>query len=151
MTRTQWLMYICSEDYLRSKLLRSASEEGLNIPSTPEFSFDGNISNSPYPVLNRRTGSRIVSPTSAASESSSYQASMPGSGRSEQHSDSFTTHSGRSERSYGPGPASQPDPESRPVYTEYRGGEPGHRPRPGDAELSEALLRTGYFLPEYKH
>ena len=140
----------CSEDYLRSKLLRSASEEGLNIPSTPEFSFDGNLSNSPYPVLNRRTGSRIVSPTSAASESSSYQASMPGSGRSEQPSDSFTTHSGRSERSYGP--ASQPDPESRQKYTEYRGGEPGvQRPRPGDAELSEALLRTGYFLPEYKH
>ena len=131
----------CSEDYLRSKLLRSASEEGLNIPSTPEFSFDGNLSNSPYPVLNRRTGSRIVSPTSAASESSSYQASMPGSGRSEQ--DSFTTHSGRSERSYGPGLASA-ESESRHKYRE-----PG--PRPGDAELSEALLRTGYFLPEYKH
>ena len=32
-----------SEDYLRNKLLRSASEEGLNIPSTPEFSCDGNL------------------------------------------------------------------------------------------------------------
>ena len=92
-------------------------------------------------MLNRRTGSRIVSPTSAASESSSYQASMPGSGRSEQ--DSFTTHSGRSERSYGPGLASA-ESESRHKYREPV-------PRPGDAELSEALLRTGYFLPEYKH
>ena len=128
-------------------MLRSASEEGLNIPSTPEFSIDGNLSNSPYPVLNRRPGSsRIVSPTSAASESSSYQASMPGSGRSEQ--DSFTT-SGRSERSYDrPGLASQ-DTEPRQKY--FGVGEPGPRPRPGDAELTEALLRTGYFLPEYKH
>ena len=58
-------------------------------------------------MLNRRG--------SPASESS-YQGSVPGSGRSEQ--DSFTT---QSERSY-------------------------HR-----TELEEALLRTGYFLPEYKH
>ena len=100
---------------MRNKLLRSASDEGLNIPSTPEFSFDGNLSHSPYPVLNRRG--------SPASESSSYQGSIPGSGRSEP--ESYTTHS---ERSY-PGPA----------RTNNR------------TELEEALLRTGYFLPEYKH
>merc|ERR1719295_249840 len=87
-----------SEDYLRNKLLRSASEEGLNIPSTPEFSCDGNLSSSPFPVLDRG-GSRALSPASPPSETSSYQASIPGSGRSEQ--DSYTTHS---ERSY-PGPA----------------------------------------------
>ena len=65
---------MCSEDYLRNKLLRSASEDGMNIPSTPEFSFDGNLegSGSQY----RRQTSRIVSPTSPASESgSSYHGS----------------------------------------------------------------------------
>ena len=108
---------------MRNKLLRSASDEGLNIPSTPEFSFDGNLSHhSPYPVLNRR-GSRLVSPTSPASESSSYQGSIPGSGRSEP--ESYTTHS---EPSY-----------QGPARTNNR------------TELEEALLRTGYFLPEYKH
>ena len=112
---------------MRTKLLRSASDEGLNIPSTPEFSFDGNLSHSPYPVLNRR-GSRLVSPTSPASESSSYQGSIPGSGRSEP--DSYTTHS---ERSYhGPGATLSSRTNNR-------------------TELEEALLRTGYFLPEYKH
>ena len=61
-----------SEDYLRSKLLRSASEEGLNIPSTPEFSCDGNLSSSPFPAL-ERGGSRALSPASPPSETSSYQ------------------------------------------------------------------------------
>ena len=96
----------------------------MNIPSTPEFSFDGNLSNSPYPVLNRRS-SRLVSPTSPASESSSYQGSIPGSARSEQ--DSYTS---RSERS-------------------YHGG--ADQRKYSRTELEEALLRTGYFLPEYKH
>jgi len=143
-----------SEDYLRNKLLRSASEEGLNIPSTPEFSFDGNLSNSPYPVLNRR-GSRIVSP---ASESSSYQGSIPGSGRSEQ--DSYTTQSERSftdnRDNRTAGDRQKTDP--RKYFTD--GGGPG--PSGGRVQgrntarddLEEALLRTGlsgYFLPEYKH
>lgn len=125
-----------SEDYLRNKLLRSASEEGLNIPSTPEFSFDGNLSNSPFPVLDRR-GSRIVSPTSPASESSSYQGSIPGSGRSEQ--DSYTTHS---ERSY------NGNKEQRKYFG--TGLSEGSRNSTRE-DLEEALLRTGYFLPEYKH
>ena len=127
---------------MRNKLLRSASDEGLNIPSTPEFSFDGNLSHShsPYPVLNRR-GSRLVSPTSPASESSSYQASIPGSGRSEP--DSYTT---QSERSY-------PGPDQR-KYLSSSHGQPSHgQPSRTNnrTELEEALLRTGYFLPEYKH
>ena len=64
-----------SEDYLRSKLLRSASEDGLNIPSTPEFSFDGNLEGSGGTQY-RRQASRIVSPTSPPSESgSSYHGS----------------------------------------------------------------------------
>jgi len=134
-----------SEDYLRNKLLRSASEDGLNIPSTPEFSFDGNLSNSPYPVLNRR-GSRIVSPASPASESSSYQGSIPGSGRSEQ--DSYTTHSERSEiRSYHG--KQQPKYFSEGANSRDRGRSTSNR-----EELEEALLRTGlsgYFMPEYKH
>ena len=140
-----------SEDYLRNKLLRSASEEGLNIPSTPEFSFDGNLSNSPYPVLNRR-GSRIVSP---ASESSSYQGSIPGSGRSEQ--DSYTTQSERSftdrDRTTG---GQKTDP--RKYFTDGGGGGPSQGRVQGRNtardDLEEALLRTGlsgYFLPEYKH
>ena len=63
-----------SEDYLRSKLLRSASEEGLNIPSTPEFSFDGNLEGATGTY--RRQSSRLVSPTSPVSESeSSYHGS----------------------------------------------------------------------------
>ena len=51
-----------SEDYLRNKLLRSASEEGMNIPSTPEFSFDGNLEGSGGQY--RRQTSRMVSPSS---------------------------------------------------------------------------------------
>ena len=129
-----------SEDYLRNKLLRSASEDGLNIPSTPEFSFDGNLTNSPgYPVLNRRS-SRIVSPTSPASESSSYQGSMPGSGRSEQ--DSYTTHS---ERSF----AAQKQDQQRKYFHSTAISDPVRGANRDD--LEEALLRTGYFLPEYKH
>lgn len=143
-----------SEDYLRNKLLRSASEDGLNIPSTPEFSFDGNLSNSPFPVLNRRASrSRLVSPQSPASESSSYQASMPGSGRSEQ--DSYTTHS---ERSYHGGHAAAAAKEAAAADRRQKyfseGGHQGRGhggPAGRDAELEEALLRTGYFLPEYKH
>ena len=120
---------------MRTKLLRSASDEGLNIPSTPEFSFDGNLSHSPYPVLNRR-GSRLVSPTSPASESSSYQGSIPGSGRSEP--DSYTT---QSERSY-----------HGPDQRKYLTAGPALSARTNNrTELEEALLRTGYFLPEYKH
>jgi hypothetical protein len=65
-----------SEDYLRSKLLRSASEEGLNIPSTPEFSFDGNLEGGGAGPAYRRQSSRLVSPTSPVSESeSSYHGS----------------------------------------------------------------------------
>lgn len=129
-----------SEDYLRNKLLRSASEEGLNIPSTPEFSCDGNLSSSPFPVLDRG-GSRALSPASPASETSSYQASMPGSARSEP--DSYTTHS---ERSY-PGPQ---QPKDRKYFSSGLPPESPGRPSTR-AELEEALLRTGYFLPEYKH
>lgn len=63
-----------SEDYLRNKLLRSASEEGMNIPSTPEFSFDGNLEGSGGQY--RRQTSRMVSPSSPVSESgSSYHGS----------------------------------------------------------------------------
>jgi len=133
-----------SEDYLRSKLLRSASEEGLNIPSTPEFSCDGNLSSSPFPAL-ERGGSRALSPASPPSETSSYQASIPGSGRSEP--DSYTTHS---ERSY-PGPHGNGGHAKERKY--FGSGLPPESPgRPSTrAELEEALLRTGYFLPEYKH
>jgi len=126
-----------SEDYLRNKLMRSASDEGLNIPSTPEFSFDGNLSTSPYPVLDRR-GSRVVSPTSPASESSSYQAS----GRSEQ--DSYTTHS---ERSY-PGRAHVPGQVTSDGGRKYFTSD---SERARNTELEETLLRTGYYMPEYKH
>jgi len=127
-----------SEDYLRNKLLRSASEDGLNIPSTPEFSFDGNLTNSPYPPVLARRGSRIVSPASPVSESSSYQGSMPGSGRSEQ--DSYTTHS---ERSF----ADKQD--QRKYFSGSVNQAPGRGANRND--LEEALLRSGYFLPEYKH
>ena len=138
---TSYINVIYSEDYLRNKLLRSASEDGLNIPSTPEFSFDGNLANSPYPVLNRR-GSRIVSPASP-SESSSYQGSIPGSGRSEQ--DSYTT---QSERSYHGHVKDQ-----RKYFSEGASG-PNRAGASKRDDLEEALLRTGlsgYFMPEYKH
>jgi hypothetical protein len=88
-------------------------------------------------VLDRR-GSRIVSPTSPASESSSYQGSIPGSGRSEQ--DSYTTHS---ERSY-------TGSKEQRKYFAGSGLSEGARNSTRE-ELEEALLRTGYFLPEYKH
>lgn len=126
-----------SEDYLRSGLLQSASDEGLNIPSTPEFSFDGNLSSSPFPQLGRAR-----SPQSPASESSSYQGSIPGSGRSEQ--DSYT-HT-ESEQSY------NGNKEPRKYFTSGRGAE--HKQQGGNSgseELEDALLRTGYFMPEYKH
>lgn len=80
-----------------------------------------------------------MSPTSPASESSSYQGSMPGSGRSEQ--DSYTTHS---ERSF----ADKQD--QRKYYTAAINDPPPGRGANRD-DLEEALLRTGYFLPEYKH
>ena len=131
-----------SEDYLRSKLLRSASEEGLNIPSTPEFSCDGNLSSSPFPAGLERGGSRALSPTSPASETSSYQASIPGSGRSEP--DSYTTHS---ERSYQGGGGLK---ERSKYFPQGLAQESPARPSTRQ-ELEEALLRTGYFLPEYKH
>jgi len=110
----------------------------LNIPSTPEFSFDGNLTNSPFPPVLARRGSRIVSPASPVSESSSYQGSMPGSGRSEQ--DSYTTHS---ERSF----ADKQDP--RKYFSGSVNQAPGRGANRND--LEEALLRSGYFLPEYKH
>ena len=83
-------------------------------------------------------GSRLVSPQSPASESSSYQGSIPGSGRSEP--DSYT-HT-ESEQSY------NGNKEQRKYFTS--GLSEGAR-KSGSEELEEALLRTGYFMPEYKH
>lgn len=117
----------CSEDFLRSQLMRSASDEALGLKSD-DLEDDVDSLRSPY--YKPRTSIRgypLESPQSPPSEDSSYQGSIPGSGPSD--------------RSYNGGGGSVGSANAP-------GGRQGGLSTTDDDLEAEAMSR--YYLPDFK-
>jgi hypothetical protein len=126
-----FLFRFFSEDYLRSQLMRSASDEALG-PKSDDLEDDVDSLRSPfYKPRTSHRGYPLESPQSPPSEDSSYQGSIPGSGPSD--------------RSYNGGGGGSV------------GSATGNRPPVGGAGLNtdddleaEAMTRAGFYLPDFK-
>jgi len=128
-----------SEDFLRSQLMRSASDEALGLKSD-DLEDDVDSLRSPFykPRSSHLRGYPLESPQSPHSEDSSYQGSIPGSGPSDR------SYNGGGGGSNGSATAAG----RQPAGGASGGG--GLGAGPDDLE-AEAMTRAGYYLPDYKH
>merc|ERR1719510_1434435 len=128
-----------SEDFLRSQLMRSASDEALGLKSD-DLEDDVDSLRSPFykPRASHLRGYPLESPQSPHSEDSSYQGSIPGSGPSD--------------RSYnGGGGGSNGSAAGRPAGGASGGGGGGGLGAGPDDLEAEAMTRAGCYMPDYKH
>lgn len=112
-----------SEDFLRSQLMRSASDEALGLKSDD---LEDDVDSLRSPFYKPRTSLRgypLESPQSPPSEDSSYQGSIPGSGPSDRSFNGGGGSVGSSARPQGGGGNSNEDD----------------------------LMTAGYYLPDFKH
>ena len=146
-----------SEDFLRSQLMRSASDEALGLKSD-DLEDDVDSLRSPFykPRASLR-GYPLESPQSPPSEDSSYQGSIPGSGPSDR------SYNGGGGGSVGSAPTGRPGvggvgpggPQGGPGGIVPPGGVPSGGPSGGVGGLSTdddlEAIAAGYYLPNFKH
>lgn len=119
-----------SEDFLRSQLMRSASDEALGLKSDD---LEDDVDSLRSPFYKPRTSLRgypLESPQSPPSEDSSYQGSIPGSGPSD-----------RSYNGGGGGSTTGANAAST------RSGAGGQGLNDNDLEA----IAAGYYMPDFKH
>ena len=135
---------LCSEEYLRAQLMRSASDEALGVKSDD---LEDDVDSIRSPFYKPRTPLRYpLSPQSPPSDESSYQGSIgPGSAPSDR-----SYNGGRGDRGGGGnGMGSIGSGSGGNRYPSAMSGD--SRDSRSQEDMEEALQRAGFYLPEYKH